>query len=161
MRSGVLPAGLGEPWAEERGSERRDDCAGERSLTELLCQRTIPLPVLQPRPESSLLSSLTERLWANSVVTVSLSFLLHYVVIKPYLSGPLWPTAHFSNLPCICRWCRNIFHFNSDAFISVSLNNVIRWWQMTLPQISIAVNNRILFFVRTACEPRVCSDSTL
>lgn len=32
---------------------------------------------------------------------------------------------------------------------------------MTLPQISIAFNNRFLFFVHTACQPRVCSDSTL
>ena len=31
---------------------------------------------------------------------------------------------------------------------------------MTLPQISIAFNNRVLFLVHTACQPRVRSDST-
>lgn len=166
MGSGVLPAGLGEPWAEERGSERRDDCAEERSLTELTCQRTIPLPLLQPRPDGSTQNNRLCRLpWLRGFEQTtwspwaSVSFFITWV-IKPYLSGPPWPTPRFSNLPCICRWCRNIFHFNSDAFISVSLNNVILWWQMTLPQISIAFNNRVLFLVHTACPPRVHSDST-
>ena len=32
---------------------------------------------------------------------------------------------------------------------------------MTLPQISMAFNNKVLFFVHTACRPWVCFDSTL
>ena len=45
MGSGGAPGGLGAQGAKERGSERREDCPGEISLTELFGQRAIPLPL--------------------------------------------------------------------------------------------------------------------